>query len=287
MKRVAIIGADGFIGNSLSQYLQNESIEVVRFNSSNPPLVDGRLSDAFQNISTVIWCASRVNPVSAEKRPDLVDLELSEWKLFLHRWQKDSNLQAAIIFLSSGGCVYSQGSDPFHESSPANGINKYGKLKIKMEQEISGTSIPFTILRISNVYGAGQPHGRGQGVIAEWKHSLENKNDIRVYGSLESFRDYIYIDDLCQAIFKLSDFQEGQRVLNVGSGIPTKLSEILEVFIRLKSQESNVLFSNERPTDRNGYCLDIEQIRSLTGWEPRFLIENGLRRTIGNFNDAE
>ena len=260
---------------------------MVLFDSSNPPLVDGQLGKAFKNISTVIWCASRVNPVSAERRADLVEMESSEWKSILNALQQDSNSQPAIIFLSSGGCVYSQGSYPFQESSLAHGINKYGKLKIKMEQEILATSIPCTILRVSNVYGAGQPHGRGQGVIAEWKHSLENKDDIRVFGSLESFRDYIYIDDLCEAILRLLDFQGGQRVLNLGSGVPTRLGEILEVFTSLKSKETNVLFSSERSTDRNGYYLDIALIKSLTGWEPKYSVKNGISLTMGFVNDPE
>jgi UDP-glucose 4-epimerase len=157
-------------------------------------------------------------------------------------------------------------------------------LKVSMEKELMLSEVPFTILRVSNVYGPGQPHGRGQGVIAEWKYAIENGYDIKVFGSLETFRDYIYIEDLCEGIYTILQNFGDSQVLNIGSGEPTPLSRILEIFTEFKSEESQVVLSQGRNTDRKGYFLDIDRIKTLYKWNPKISIENGIKMTIVDSN---
>lgn len=284
LKKVAIVGANGFIGRALTCYLEDAGIKVVPFFSSQPIVTETRLNENLQGVSAVIWCASRVNPISAESRSDLVEIEFSEWQTFLNAWQKESSENMRILYLSSGGCTYTEEKSPFQELSEANGINAYGRLKVRMEREILSTKHPFTILRVSNVYGPGQPHGRGQGVIAEWLHAIKNRNNFCVYGSLESFRDYLYIDDLCEGILRTLNLKSGQHTLNLGSGIPTKLKEILDIFTTIKSNDTKIKLLEGRPTDRSGYYLDISKLEALTGWKPLFTIQSGIHQAfeVGN-----
>ena len=160
-------------------------------------------------------------------------------------------------------------------------VNAVVPRKIEIENAILSTKVSCIVLRVSNVYGPGQPHGRGQGVIAEWKNSINSKKGIEVYGSLKSFRDYIFIDDLCEAVQQSLDIGEGQWILNLGSGIPTQLGEILEFVSSLRLQNTKIEFRNSRLTDRNGYFLDISKFKSLTGWKPKYTIQNGLMKTFG------
>jgi UDP-glucose 4-epimerase len=281
MIKVAIVGANGFVGRSLSRHLELVGIDVIQFNSSQPLVIEEKLDSNLEDVSSVIWCASRVNPLTAETRTDLAALEYLEFKSFLDIWEKDSSPQQSLIYLSSGGCTYSGENNPFTELSLAEGTNRYGKLKIEIENAILSTKVSCIVLRVSNVYGPEQPHGRGQGVIAEWKNSINSKKNIEVYGSLESFRDYIFIDDLSEAVRQSLDIGEGQRILNLGSGTPTQLGEILEFVSSLNLENTKIEFQNRRLTDRNGYFLDISKFKSLTGWKPKYTIQNGLMKTFG------
>jgi UDP-glucose 4-epimerase len=283
--RVAVVGARGFIGSSLVKYLQNADIEVAEFNSNQSLTINENLNPQMQGVSSVIWCASRVNPTSAASRPDLCDTEMAEWISFLETWSKKSTPSQRIVFLSSGGCTYSTNELPFREDSEAAGINEYGKLKVAMEKELLLSNIPHLILRVANVYGPGQQSGRGQGVIAEWKHSIANNQDIKVYGSLESFRDYIYIDDLCEGIFQSLGISQSNHILNLGSGVATNLKNILEIVRLLDSDHIKIDLAEKRQTDRTGYFLDITKIKNLTKWAPKYSIEEGLRHTIGTIDE--
>jgi nucleoside-diphosphate-sugar epimerase len=147
-------------------------------------------------------------------RNDLVELELNEWKIFLKSCGSYLQSNQSIIFLSSGGCIYTAGAQSFSEEDEAFGANQYGRLKIAMENELIKSGLPNSILRVANVYGPNQPYGRGQGVIAEWIHSIQNSKEIRVYGELNSFRDYLFIEDLCFAIQLVIEHEGLEKIFN-------------------------------------------------------------------------
>ena len=282
---VAVVGVGGFIGSSVAKYLKSVQVEVSSFTSKQSLIIDKQIHKNLQDASKVIWCASRVNPISAETSPNLVELELAEWRTFLDIWQEQANPTQTIIFLSSGGCTYSSDSLPFTESSEASGTNKYGRLKLAMEKELIYRQSRHLILRLANVYGPGQMHGRGQGVIAEWVNSMNNSEDLKVFGSIASFRDYLFIEDLCDALFHSLKLDIYNEIFNIGCGVPVSLKTILDICILYKPEKVKVHLEQERATDRNGYYLDTKKFTSLTNWKPTYSIEAGLLRTLKSQNE--
>jgi UDP-glucose 4-epimerase len=267
------------------KFLELNNFEVFPFTSNQPLIKGGQINEYLRTVQNIVWCASRVNPITAVTRPDLAEVELTEWRTFLAAWEMQSSPEQRLIFLSSGGCTYSSDVLPFCETDEANGMNQYGKLKISMEQALLLKKASCVVLRVANVYGPGQLHGKGQGVIAEWVNSIKKGEDIRVFGSVESFRDYIFIEDLCEAILRTLFLDDKKQIFNVGSGVSTDLKTILDICTSLKSKKTKILLEQGRPTDRNGYFLDITKFQSLTNWEPVFSIETGLQKTIQHYND--
>jgi UDP-glucose 4-epimerase len=275
MDKIVIVGGRGFIGKSLSKMLERSGQEVVILDRLNPAVTSNELSKQIDGANVVVWLAASVNPILAESRQDLIEIEISEWRLFLSLLEA-KNKSARVVYLSSGGCVYSDSKTPFTEDSEAHGINAYGRLKIRMEESLQVTELPFTILRVSNVYGDGQPHGRGQGVIAEWENALKTGKKLKVFGSLYSFRDYIHIDDVCAAIIQVIQLEDQRHVFNLGSGVPTNLGKILEIFLSLGIDDTQILYDEKRTFDRNGYFLDISKLTGALNWEPEISILPGL-----------
>jgi len=283
--KVAVIGSGGFIGSAVVKYLTLAQFEVSSFSSNQSLVIGKEIHQNLRKTSTIIWCASRVNPITAETSPNLVELELAEWRNFLDIWQDQSSPNQTIIFLSSGGCTYSSNTLPFTESSEANGTNKYGILKLAMEKELISRQNRYLILRVANVYGPGQMHGRGQGVIAEWINSIKNDENLRVFGSLSSFRDYLFIEDLCEGIFHSLSLDAKNEIFNLGTGAPTSLETILDICIMYKPEKVKVQLEQGRITDRDGYYLDTKKFNNLTNWTPKFSIETGLLHTLKTHND--
>lgn len=131
-----------------------------------------------------------------------------------------------MIFLSSGGTVYgNQSIQPIREDALPKPINHYGNVKLCIENTIRTfnyqTHTKLLIARISNPYGPGQDFNRGVGFIdAALKKSIR-KEKIEIWGDGTNVRDYIYIDDVCQMLIMLLEYEGEFDTFNLSSNIGT------------------------------------------------------------------
>jgi UDP-glucose 4-epimerase len=274
---IAIVGSGGFIGNSLVTSLRSKGHTIIEFGTENSIVAtSGKLSLRTINIDALIWAATRVNPITARINSGLGLQELKDWDAFLTLWKKSALVSAPLFFLSSGGCVYTDHKVPFNEDSEAIGINEYGRLKIEMENRLHLDELNSIIIRLGNVYGSRQPIGRGQGVIAEWANSIRTNQDITVYGSLDSFRDYIHIDDVNAAFEIMVSHPPNRGIYNLSSGYPTTLNSLVQIFSQIANKNVNFQYDENRPTDRNGYYLDIKKLQASINWVPQIKLVEGV-----------
>lgn len=277
LNNVGVVGARGFIGKELVRHLTDLDMNVYTFDRERPIIVNGKIAKVATKVETVVWCASLVTPMTASSHPDLVAAELAIWSEFLALVSVSKICKFKIIYLSSGGCTYSGKQLAYSENDIALGTNEYGRLKLQMESELLKTNINCLILRVSNVYGPNQPNGRGQGVIAEWVHAIKNHQQMVLFGDKNSFRDYIYIDDLIEAISLFIMSKIVNEIFNVGTGVGTTLLELEKHFSNLVGHQKRPLDSKARNSDRLGYILDISKISKELHWLPKHSIEEGLK----------
>lgn len=285
MANIGIVGSRGFLGSALIQNLQTHGHKTFGF-SRDSILTQPETLEVIGDLEYVVWSASRTNPSLAENQPELVTTEIAEWQEFLLALQKFSSARTKIIFLSSGGCVYSGNGPAFRESDASDGINLYGKMKSQMENDLINSSIPYTILRIANVYGPNQPTGRGQGVIAEWVSKANENQPLIVYGDLDSSRDFLFISDFLKAIQLVINLP-GNHIINLGSGMKTKLERILEAVTTNSKNQLEVKLLSPRTFDRKSYMLDISLARELLNWSPQTDIDEGIKICLGQGNLAK
>jgi UDP-glucose 4-epimerase len=239
---------------------------------------NGKLSEKFRSSEHVIWAATSLNPIIAESRPDLVEKELDDWQGMLNQLSNNSDLKS-FIFLSSGGCVYTDKEGPFDEKMNATGINKYGEVKANQEKSLFEALPNSTVLRFSNLYGKGQPHGRGQGVIAEWAHALSSGMPVKMYGDIDTSRDYLHIKDAVRAVENLIA-KPALGVYNVGSGTSASLGEILEIFKSYSKAPFHVDHNPGRSFDRKHYKLSIDKFQIKTDWTPTVSLREGISEIL-------
>ncbi len=287
--KTAVIGNTGFIGSNLTKALIQSGITVAGFNSNKPIYMNsGALHKEVIESDSIFWAAGKLNPITAKNDPFMVRQELELWSEFVsaleNSWASMSGKK--LIFLSSGGCVYDYSLLPVNEESPANGSNDYGRAKVEMEKMLLNSSIPSSVLRLSNVYGYGQRTGRGQGVIAEWMNAIHQDLPVRVFGDLGSSRDYLHIDDLTSA-FLLCLREPHMGILNLGSGKATTLQEVLESFSHAYFEKIKIQYEPGRESDKSSYSLDISRAESILGWKPIVGIEQGIYRLIAETQNAD
>jgi UDP-glucose 4-epimerase len=238
---------------------------------------DGSPTEELVGASTVCYLASRINPAIAERDPEAASAHIATLQGLLHAL-RDSGKR--LIYPSSGGTVYDTDQEPpYAESSPLKPIGRFGATKIEIEKLLHETpGIESVAMRISNAYGPGQPTGTGLGVIAHWLAAAAKGEPLRIFGSPETTRDFIYIDDVCDAFQRVISSESPPFILNIGSGSPTKLAEVAEIIADIVDG-IEIVHEPDRGFDVSRSWLDIRRAKEALGWEPSVELREGITRT--------
>ena len=278
MKKVLIIGGNGFIGSNLSNCLIKHKYEVYSFDIQLPRLKvddvnyivgdffdDECLEKAITGMDVIIHSLSTVNPGNSNERfmqgysRDFVQ----SVKLFDMCIKKNIK----VIFLSSGGTVYGiQDEQPIKETALPAPINHYGAVKLCIENVMRTFNIQLhtkmLIARISNPYGPGQDFHKGVGFVdASLKKTLRNET-IEIWGDGNVVRDYIYIEDVCEMLCSLIEYDGDEEVFNLSSNEGMSLNDIIEE-IELLGLNPNVVYKPARSVDVPKVILDNSKIMKV------------------------
>ena len=276
---IAVVGASGFIGSALTRLLVEEGKQVHQFTRDIPFAFENL--NFFEKYAAVAWCATSVNPMISRIDGAANNAELDTWSRFVIKASelKFRGLSPKIVFLSSGGCVYPDSLPPFDEQLTGTPINEYGRVKLDMENFANQFNLNLTILRLSNVYGPNQPIGVGQGVIAEWVHRLVRNMPVEIFGSLDTFRDFIFVEDAASAI-SLALNSRVSKTINIGCGQGVSLKFALNTIAETLNRKPLLRNVAERGIDRYGYWLDISLAKSTLGWAPKTDFRSGIRKVV-------
>jgi dTDP-glucose 4,6-dehydratase len=104
---------------------------------------------------------------------------------------------------------------------------------------------------------------------------------VPVYGKGENVRDWIYVLDHCEAVFRVLVKGKPGEIYNVSSGNEVPNIELVrQVLKMLNKKESLVAFVEDRPGHDLRYSLDSTKLRSELGWKPRRTFQSALRETV-------
>ena len=281
-------GGAGFIGaqtaNALFQaghevvVLDNFSTGSLRHLNSEIKVIDKSISE-YQpacQFEIIYHFAAQTNlrysisdPINDADCNIINTLRVCEWAKF---WG------SKIIFSSTGGALYGETPYPVDETFPINPDSPYGLSKYACERYIRLLSrlhgFDFTILRYSNVFGPTQSPKNESGVISIFIKALKDNQDIKIFGTGEQTRDFIFIEDVVKAnLVALSE----TGTHNISTGIETSIKFVAGA-LGLKSPEfcppkaGEVLRSVLKPSACFG------------GWKPETIFLDGLRKTLENFD---
>lgn len=190
-----------------------------------------------------------------------------------------------VVFVSSGGTIYGIPSQlPTSESASTNPITAYGISKLAIEKYLGLYEylhgLEYRVLRVANPFGPYQLAQKNQGAIAAFlSRSLAGK-PIEIWGDGSVIRDYIYIDDLVEALMLAAAHDGPGRIFNVGSGEGRSLRDIVTAINRLIGTEISIEYRPGRPVDVPVSVLDTSYAAYELGWRPRTVFDDGLRATI-------
>ncbi len=292
MRKILVLGGNGFLGRNLCKYLADCGEKVYSFDMAMPEVADERIEyisgDFFDDYTLekvvadkdVIYHAiCTLNPGNSNEKC-IVGYERDFVQTAkLCSYIKDTNCR--MIFFSSGGTVYgNQEVQPILETAVPVPINHYGNLKLCIENTIRTFNFQMKknmlVARISNPYGPGQDYHKGVGFIdAAIKRAISGET-LEIWGDGTVVRDYIYIDDLCKMLYALIDYHGDIEVFNLSSNTGVSQNDIVSILKELEP-EMQVVYKPGRSVDAKKIILDNNRIHSICDID-MMSIEEGIKR---------
>jgi UDP-glucose 4-epimerase len=191
-----------------------------------------------------------------------------------------------VVLVSSGGTVYGVANSlPIGEDHPTNPISPYGITKLTTEkyawmfQVVS--DLPVVVVRPSNAYGEEQRAFSGQGFIATAMHSIIRGQEVAIFGSEGTIRDYIHVSDVASGIVAALDYGKPGSIYNIGSGEGRSNLDVLRDIEPLAKQAGYLLRITNLPHRRfdvPANVLDIRKLHAASGWWPQVSFTSGVAR---------
>ncbi len=297
-----VTGGAGFIGTALVERLlaEGHSVDVADNLSSGSlwHLADARASAgrnfAFHQVDVR---APEITELIVRRRPEVV------WHLAAHPDGASASAQAHTdvvgalavlegvraagtrkLVVASSASVYGEGGDrPLAEAHARRPLapGAVGKhavdayLAVHAERE----GVRFSSLVIANVYGPRT----ARGVVAAWAEALTNGRPCTVFGDGAQVRDFVYIDDVVDALARAGDRADGM-VVNVGTGRPTSLlalhAAMVEVAGRAVEGERGpplgLRHAPARAGEPHSVVLDPARALEVLGWQAWTELGEGL-----------
>jgi nucleoside-diphosphate-sugar epimerase len=137
--------------------------------------------------------------------------------------------------------------------------------------------LPIAIIRPFNTYGPRHTYD----VIPKFIGLALENQDLEIYGNGEQSRDFTYVSDTVEAFMTMASRKEAiGKAVNFGTGKDYTVNFIAEKIKQLSGSKSRIVHVKDRPAEVRRLTCDYGLAKKLFEWEPKILIEEGLRRNI-------
>jgi len=310
MKKILLTGGGGYIGSYLlTKYFSNkeeynvvcldhgksydkleklvgENVELVRGDILDYGLVAKLISDT----NIVIHLAGNRGEAKTLENLEQSKKTSVDGARNLVLQVKKNNVDKFIF--SSSYIAYStflKRDMPLKETDKLFPDDNYGTLKAEAEREIIGSRVPYIIIRVSNIYGTGSGTREGaQSVVDKFIGSAYYDGEINVFGDGKQGIDFLHIDDLCEAILKIIEYSETEKIYNIGSG---EIERVIDIAEAVKKSFGEFGIGNVKinciPAPKNkiwpNKWMSIEKIFQEFRWKPETSLYEGVKKTTENF----
>ena len=316
MKKVIVTGGLGFIGSNLIEYLIGKNYFVINIDkssySANPYNLKHFKKKKYSFYKIDIGNKKKLYQILKKYRPigifnlaaeTHVDRSIDDSKNFiksniigvynilevLRKIKKEKRINIKLLHVSTDE-VYGdlKSSQNASESFNYNPSSPYSASKASADQLIKAYirtyGIKSTIVNSCNNYG---PNQFPEKFIPKIIFNLLNNKSIPVYGKGNNLREWIYVKDNCEALYKI--FKKGKigENYNVGTGIRLRNIDLVKLILSIAKKnnisvknKNKILYVKDRPGHDKRYALNSNKIKKKLGWKHKTSLKKGLSHTI-------
>ncbi len=312
-KNVLITGADGFIGSHLTEELLKKNFYVKALSYYNSFNNWGWLEE-IEHPNLEVVCGDVRDPHFCKKITKNIDIIFHLASLIAIPYSYvapdsyiDTNIkgtvnicQAALennckkLIHTSTSEVYGTAKYvPIDEKHPLQPQSPYSASKISADSMAmsfyNSFYLPLIIARPFNTYG---PRQSARAIIPTIITQITaGKKQIKL-GDVTPTRDFNYVKDVCKGFILLAETDNILgKTINIGSNSETSIREILEKIKYLTASDVEFITEEERVRPEKSevmrLCCDNSKIKELTGYEPSYSIDEGLKETIKWYQNSK
>ena len=314
MKNILITGAGGCIGSHLTEMLVKQGANVKALSYYNSFNYWGWLED--------LDCLSDIEVLTGDVRDPhyckqiardvdiifhLAALIAIPYSYVAPDSYMETNIKGTLNICQAAlenGCervIHTSTSEvygtaqyaPIDEKHPLQPQSPYSATKIGADAIAmsfrSAFDLPVTIARPFNTYG---PRQSARAIIPTIITQIASgKNELKL-GHLTPTRDLNYVEDTCRGFVALAVCEEAVgEIVNIGSNYEISMGEVVNLIKELMDSDIEVVEEKERirpeKSEVHRLWCDNTKIRELTGFEPKYSIREGLKKTINWFTNPE
>ena len=306
-KNILVTGGAGFLGSHVVRLLLDRNNRVTILDDfsngkglhlngieENPNLtvIKGDITEindvskAFKNCQIIIHLAV-LGLRQSIKEPDHVNKVIVNGTLNCLNIARENNAEL-FVNCSSAEVFGTAQFIPMNEKHPLLPQTPYAASKVAQDMYVFSYGrtyrLPWTIVRQFNMYG---PNSHWQGYRGELIPKMivraMNKKPLVIFGEGNQTRDFVYVEDVAQAILKILENPNCvNKSINVCTGKETSIREIAEIICKEFSldPENFIEKQSTRPGDVLRHLGDSSILKKLTGFQPDTSLEEGIKKTV-------
>jgi dTDP-glucose 4,6-dehydratase len=187
-----------------------------------------------------------------------------------------------FIHISTDEVYGTVDKDPFTETTRYNPRNPYSASKASSDQFVMAYhntyGLPTIVTNCSNNYG---PRQHKEKLIPKTISNLLNNEKVPVYGDGKQIRDWLYVQDHCEALLSVWNGGKVGERYNIGADCNVNNLELVKKLCSLLGKSEDLIeFVEDRPGHDRMYSTDSTKIKTELQWKPLTTFESGLEKTI-------
>jgi len=300
MATMLVTGGAGFIGSHLVRALLARGDDVLvldnlstgaRANLADLPveLLVADLGEADQvraatrGVDTVFHLGAMISvPVSLENPANCYRTNVLG---SLHVLEAARRELVRRVVLASSSAVYGDHDGPVAEDAASRPMSPYASSKLAMEElarlYTSAMGLQTVCLRFFNVYGPRQDvHSPYAAVIPLFIEGLLDGRPPTIHGDGGQSRDFVFVEDVVQAMLQASQAAVAGQVFNIGQGQSWTVLELAETLAALVQESLPPVFGPARAGDIRTSAADIGRATEALGYRPVWDLHQGLQATV-------
>jgi len=296
-KNILLFGSNGLVGSSVKKLFEtDENINLIAATRNDADLFDFESTKNIikkNNPEIIINSAAKVGGIYANNKYR-TDFLLNNLKININILEACIGFPDIKIINLGSSCIYPLNApNPIKESSFLDGKleetnSPYAIAKITAIELGKSLNLQFghkvINLMPTNLYGPRDNFSDLNSHVIpgllQRIHNAKSKNEssVDIWGSGSPLREFMYVDDLADAIKYVISNNIDHELLNVGSGEEISIKSLAELISEIVGYKGDLIFDSSMPDGNPRKLLDSTLINNL-GWSAKTSLENGLKLT--------